>query len=470
MSRDRSLELCAGDSGPELLRRAHDELGKERLTREIARLRAAAHPGVVPLLDHGEDHLTLGWVGGETLETARPGLAGAAAIAASLAATLADLHRIGIVHGRLEPSHVVIGARGHPHLCGLRGVDPDGVQPDPSDDVAALGRLLGRLLGTEAELEPIPDRRWRRRKWSGYETRALQTLVDHATDPDPAKRPSAADLATAITAVMPDAGFEAPVASEAPAPEATPEAIPDSVSEADAPTDPGASVRAPASDTEVADPPEPMSESPGAFGFEPNDPASDPFLELPPAPEPVVVPRPSAGTRRNPVLLLAAAATVLLGVGILRIASAGPSGESRSAPVRDGGGEASDGDRSPTPSEDCELDEGPDIDGDGCPDPVSIDGNEVIAAGRRYRVGDPGDRVRIADWTCTGAATAAVVRPATGEIFLFDEWAENAPLSVRAATIVADAVDVEPPEDGACEPRIRRRDGSVVGIDPKKAE
>ncbi|MCY4664533.1 MAG: hypothetical protein OXC00_07710 [Acidimicrobiaceae bacterium] len=42
--------------------------------------------------------------------------------------------------------------------------------------------------------------------------------------------------------------------------------------------------------------------------------------------------------------------------------------------------------------------------------------------GRRYAVGATGDFVETGDWDCDGQATAAIVRPSTGGIVLFDAW------------------------------------------------
>ena len=42
--------------------------------------------------------------------------------------------------------------------------------------------------------------------------------------------------------------------------------------------------------------------------------------------------------------------------------------------------------------------------------------------GRRYAVGNTGDFVETGDWDCDGQATAAIVRPSTGGIVLFDAW------------------------------------------------
>ena len=42
--------------------------------------------------------------------------------------------------------------------------------------------------------------------------------------------------------------------------------------------------------------------------------------------------------------------------------------------------------------------------------------------GRRYAVGAAGDFVETGDWDCDGRITAAIVRPSTGGIVLFDAW------------------------------------------------
>jgi hypothetical protein len=66
---------------------------------------------------------------------------------------------------------------------------------------------------------------------------------------------------------------------------------------------------------------------------------------------------------------------------------------------------------------------GPDLDGDGCVEPVQVRGVVVATDGRRWRVGEGGDLAAVADWDCDGRATAAVVRPATGEVWVYDGWA-----------------------------------------------
>jgi hypothetical protein len=183
----------------------------EALRREGERLRRASHPGVVSVLRSAP--VADGWElvmahGGRSLSTLRrPTAAQLAGIAAGVSSTLADLHEIGITHGRLDPSHVLVGDNGRPRLCGLG----DGSGPaSPEDDVASLGRLLIELLGNDEAAEPIPDRRWRpRRRWHGWERRALLLLADQATADAPSRRPSARRFAAAVSEAVP-----APVPSQ----------------------------------------------------------------------------------------------------------------------------------------------------------------------------------------------------------------------------------------------------------------
>ncbi len=68
---------------------------------------------------------------------------------------------------------------------------------------------------------------------------------------------------------------------------------------------------------------------------------------------------------------------------------------------------------------------GPASSSDGCGDAVTIEGNVVIVGERRYRFGSEGDVVAVGDWDCDGSATPAVLRPATGAVHVFDEWATD---------------------------------------------
>jgi len=66
------------------------------------------------------------------------------------------------------------------------------------------------------------------------------------------------------------------------------------------------------------------------------------------------------------------------------------------------------------------------------PDPIAEPGQIAVSVreaaaviehgGRRYAIGTTGDFVETGDWDCDGQATAAIVRPSTGGVVLFDTW------------------------------------------------
>src|SRR5581483_5855569 len=231
-----------------------------RLRHEAALLARLRRPGIVDLVrvdgsdaDEGvgaDDHghaLYTAFVGTRSLDTAAPlPVEHAAELVARLAMVVADLHERGIVHGRIDPSHVLVGTDGAPVLCGFSGAGargsaiPDGPPAAPgfrdpcalvggeltdSIDVYGLGALLRDLvIGDGPDPEPIPERRFRRRRdarWTGYLRRALLTLADQATDDQPSRRPTARRLAHDIRSLLHpaterDEPVPAPVADDDP--------------------------------------------------------------------------------------------------------------------------------------------------------------------------------------------------------------------------------------------------------------
>lgn len=94
-----------------------------------------------------------------------------------------------------------------------------------------------------------------------------------------------------------------------------------------------------------------------------------------------------------------------------------------------------------------------DIDGDGCEEDVSYADGVLTAGSLQLRVGLPGDRLTLGRWTC-GAVTAALLRPATGEVFRFDGWAtQGNSVAAVMLTRVEGAVDLRaaPRPDGRCD-------------------
>jgi len=206
------VTVALGDDGLVAVKSASTPDDAERIRAEAARLRRAGHPGVVTLLSSGPasdgpgDELRTGYAG-DTLDGWRGTLAQAAGLAAAVAATIADLHEIGLVHGRLDVTHVLLGADGRPRLCGLSG--PGGA--GPADDVEDLGLLVEALLD-----RVVPERRvpWRRAVPADH--RALAQVAGRALDPTSGRRPSARSLAGSILAVVPTAELPPPASSDTP--------------------------------------------------------------------------------------------------------------------------------------------------------------------------------------------------------------------------------------------------------------
>lgn len=342
----------------------------EQLRREGERLRRASHPGVVEVLRSAP--AGDGW----ELRTAHAGrplaildartVPQVAAVVAAVASTLADLHALGIVHGRLDPSHVLVGEQGRPVLCGF-GEGPGEARPE--DDVAALGRLLTALVAREEDAEPIPERRWlARRTWSGWDRRALLLLADQACAEPATRRPTARRLAAAIAEAVPDA------------------------------------VRIDGSPTES----EPH----------PDTGPVDPIEQLRATSTTDVHERSSRSTRTTLAIVGAALLVVVAGLR-LRDGSSGSSpkvvDEVSSATSSTSSTLASVRTARPVP------------------------GSVLTVGGRRYRVGQAGDELLVDDWDCNGSSTPALLRPDTGEVFVFRTWADHARLEVEPVVQVAGA-------------------------------
>jgi hypothetical protein len=124
--------------------------GRDRLRHEAAMLARARHPGVVGVVRVDEQPerttLVLARPTDRTLAAAPPtDPAIAIRFLAALATTVADLHRLGIAHRRLQPDHVLV-ADDRPLLCGFAEATGEAGDADRATDDAALRDLVGLLL------------------------------------------------------------------------------------------------------------------------------------------------------------------------------------------------------------------------------------------------------------------------------------------------------------------------------------
>lgn len=431
-----------------VVKRAADAVAATRLTAEADVLAAGQMPGVVELvgLDNGGEWPTLMTtrVDGPDLGRAHDlNLEEAAGVVAAVATTVADLHDLGLVHGAVIPSHILVGPDGGPVLCGFAyggragappvatAALPDGYRDParapgdplaPSADVYALGALLGELVSAAsrgrgpgalpARRVPMPvnrrlrrlvpaDRPRRRQAAHRLATAALLAVADRATTADPQLRPGARSLASAVGEAVP--GARLPRRSD---PEPVTEAAPLGTSALQ-------SLRRQGPET----------------------------------------PSPAVSARRLRValaggLVVMAVATMLVIGRVVTSASprpASPSATPVAAPppaLSEASGAATtsatmgttgEGLRQPDPAvtvgppRSCPAVSSPlsaDTDGNGCPEALQWSDGVLEAGDRRWTVGRPDDRVATADWSCSGRATLALLRPATGEVFIFDGWAD----------------------------------------------
>jgi hypothetical protein len=345
---------------------------------------------------------------------------------------------MGIVHGRLDGSHVLLAGDGRPRLCGLSHAG----EAHPADDVAALGALLVNLL---AQTRPAPRQgtiTWRRGPHA--ERRAVEQVLDHACDPVASRRLSARGFATALLAALP--GAELPPSgdqvSAAWRPAAGPE--PDDDTLVDDATLPE---REPFDDLfgdqTAADLDDLFADRPWTARLH-----ATPRRPRPPRPEP----EPDRAGRRLGVLAAMAGALLLLvgwwttsrqpdDAAATQQESASQSASTAPCPAP------------PTTAEGAGADvtvSQLDVDGDGCPEPVRVDAGVVQVADSRWAVGHPDDELALGDWDCDGSVTPALYRPATGDVFVFPTWAgPGEPLTVEAVTQVSGGHALTTASDGA---------------------
>ena len=211
---DMYVRLSEDDDGPVVVKAA-SPAAEQRLRLEADRLARAVHPGVVTVVpglgDDGDPpraELRTRYVG-EPVSSWAGTVASIAGLGAAVATTLADLHGVGIVHGRIDASHVLVGDDGRPRLCGFS--HPGGAEP--ADDIAGLALVLSQLL--DRARPASGGSLWRRSRGRSGE-RALRQALDRAADPVPGRRPTARALADAILLAVPSADLPAPPDAQRP--------------------------------------------------------------------------------------------------------------------------------------------------------------------------------------------------------------------------------------------------------------
>ena len=414
-----------GAGATEAQRRRHEAEVLARLGGTTATVRPRT------VVDHGEDvELELEHVPARSLDACPPfGLDELAALGLGLARATDALHRRGVVHLAIEPSHVLVPDPASPVLCGLAdaALAPPGEMLDPSADDRALRRLLEQEVARSVAASLIDP----------ADPRARQ--FEHIVSP---ARQSPPSTPAALTAAL-----EAFTSSASPA---AGEVQP-------SPTLRGIRRRIPWLGIAGAlmalavlgaawltrDDGDPGSAAPSTAAT-PTDSAAGPGTT------------PTSGT-----------GTTGTDPATTTVTSGGPTRPSATAPATS----------LPTQPASCpRLDPelgSADVDGDGCPESFAVGTGRIEVGGRAYGIGEDGDLLAVGDWDCDGTATPALVRPSTGSVFLFGAWpGADSALSAEPVTSVAGARSLATASDATgCDALVvETASGTVTVVDPVRSQ
>lgn len=393
------------------------------LLREVAILRAAAHPGVVPIIrwETGPPPaLLVSYVGVRTLDRQlHLPLWRIAAIGASVARTIADLHQRGIALRALDPESITLDGEVQPVLCDLSAATTDPSPEDRYADIAALGALLVHLVersGTPPT-PMVPGLRSASSADTGVRD-ALLSLADRADATCAATPWSAERLADLLD----------PLA--APPRSRRLERYPAAV----------ASVAAVVGGVVLLGWPV-ASESDSAARNEPASIAAEVSLAVSDA---------AASTTMRDITSPGTNNTVTSA----RDAGTKYDDEAATSSLPSTGG--------------CREDQllAEPIGGARCLSDLRVEGATVHTPSGRFVLGDSDDVVLVDDWHCNGSPTAALLRRPEGEVYVFDSW--SAPATTAAATaalVEPSVVTLTTTWTGICRLLVATRaDGTSFGL------
>jgi len=245
-------------------RLAHDPTSRARFAREVGAARAVDHPSAIRVLDAG-DADDGGWLamdflaGGSLADRLRAGpmpAASVVAIGADVAGALAAVHAAGLVHRDVKPSNILLDSVGGARLGDFgiaRGEAVDGIedvtatgdvvgtlrfmppevlagrQATASSDVWALGAVLYEALTGRPPFDASSPAALLASQRSAPARAVpagdpLGVELDAMLDPSAAARPSAAEVAHALSALAPpiDPGEDPTVVIPTPARQPSP--------------------------------------------------------------------------------------------------------------------------------------------------------------------------------------------------------------------------------------------------------
>jgi hypothetical protein len=418
---ERAHQGGGADALATVTKRATDGVGRRALANEAVVLGRLAHPGVVRLVAHTETgrhaQLITERVPGPTLaEIALDSPGALAAVGAACAAVMADLHALGIAHGSLTPDHLIV-SDGRVVLCsfGRAGeATAAAMDRDVADLVVALGDVASRLA------EPVSRVERRRR-------RRLDDLLVGAASRSLAASELGAALAD-LAGETADGGARGPLAS--PALAATAGNVQDDAVSSSSPSHGVA-------DAAASGPPRPAPDNPAR-----------PWRERVPRPHGSVDDgaAPAPWHRRRNVVLGAAAGLAVVALwavmGPDRNASTATPSQTPVAAVP----------ATPTPAPRATPTPSPPPASSQETPRVVVIGNLVAVDDTWFEVGRSGDIVRVGDWDCDGSPSPAVLRPTSGEVFVFEEWAEDDGVRrVDALAVIPGAADLTLSPTAGCD-------------------